>query len=172
MIRHSILDSKEVATSVTLNGNGLPQRTSQAAFDSADSGWLNAGNNLILAKTGSESVTAIKTVAFTLNMVPPAVVKFLCKNGNTVWGQSVYAVGSIPALGNWAPAQAVKLNPDGPYPTWTGTITVPPNTNIQWKCIKRPENANGPVSWQPDPNNEFTSPATGNVTTTGDFNGG
>jgi alpha-glucosidase len=160
------------ATSVTLNGSGLPQLASQAAFDAAASGWFNAGNNLILAKTGSQSVAAAKTMAFTLNIAAPLLVTFVCNNGVTTWGQSVYAVGNIPVLGNWAPGQAVKLSPNGPYPGWTGTNAVPPNTAIQWKCIKRPENADSPVVWQPGSNNAFTSPASGNVTTTGDFNAG
>jgi Starch binding domain/Domain of unknown function (DUF5110) len=161
------------ANSVTLNGASLPQLISQAAFDGANSGWFNAGNNLILAKTGSLDVTAAKTVAFTLAPSPPIPpAKFICNNGATTWGQSVYVVGNIPALGNWAPANGVKLNPDGPYPTWTGTAQVPSSAAIQWKCIKRPENADNPVVWQPDPNNSFTSSASGGVTTTGDFAGG
>jgi hypothetical protein len=159
------------ANSVTLNGNSLPPLTSQAAFDGASSGWFNAGNNLILAKTGSLDVTANKTLVFTLNPAPPPPpVTFVCNNGTTTWGQSVYVVGNIDALGRWNPTQAVKLNPDGPYPTWTGTITaVPANTAIQWKCIKQ---GVGPVVWQPDPNNAFTSPASGSITVTGDFSSG
>jgi len=160
------------ANSVTLNGASLPQLTSQSAFDGASSGWFNAGNDLILAKTGSLDVTAAKTVAFTLAPTPLGpTATFICNNGTTTWGQSVYVVGNIPALGNWAPAQGVELNPNGPYPTWTGIIPVPSNVAIQWKCIKRPENADNPVVWQPDPNNAFTSPASGGVTTTGDFAG-
>lgn len=160
------------ATSVTLNGSGLPQLASQAALDSAGSGWFNAGNNLILAKTGSQSVAAAKTLVFTLNIVAPVQVTFVCNNGATTWGQSVYAVGNIPALGSWAPAQAFKLAPNGPYPSWTGMMAVPPDTSVQWKCIKRPENADTPVVWQPGTNNAFTSPASGSVTTTGDFSTG
>ena len=160
------------ATGVTLNGTALPPVAGQAAFDAAASGWFNAGNSLILAKTGAQSVSAAKTVVFSLNIVAPAAGTFVCNNGVTTWGQSVYVVGNIPALGNWAPAQAVKLNPDGPYPAWTGTVALPPNTAIQWKCIIRPESAASPVVWQPGANNAFTSPATGSVTTTGDFNAG
>ena len=48
---------------------------------------------------------------------------------------------------------------------------MPSNAAIQWKCIKRPENADNPVVWQPDPNNAFTSPVSGGVTTSGDFTG-
>jgi alpha-glucosidase len=135
-------------------------------------GWLNAGNNLILAKTGSQSVTTTKTVTFALNIAAPVVVTFVCNNGVTTWGQSVYVAGSIPALGNWAPGQAVKLSPNGPYPAWTGSLSVPPNTAVQWKCIIRPENADNPVVWQPGSNNAFTSPASGGITVTGDFNTG
>jgi alpha-glucosidase len=158
------------SSGVTLNATALAQQPTQSAFDSADSGWLNAGNNLILAKTGSQGVASPKTLVFALNIVAPAAVTFVCNNGSTVWGQSVYAAGSIPALGNWAPAQAVKLNPNGPYPAWTGTVALPPATAVQWKCIKRPENADSPVVWQTGANNAFTSPATGSLTTTGDFN--
>jgi len=162
------------ASDVTLNGTSLPQLTGQAAFDAAGTGWFNAGNNLILAKTGSLDVTKDKTLVFTLKTADGGTVaeEFVCNNGNTTWGQSVYVVGNIPALGNWAPAQGVKLNPDGPYPTWTGTIPIPANPAIQWKCIMRPESADSPVVWQPGPNNAFTSAASGVGTTSGDFAGG
>ncbi|HXN49697.1 MAG TPA: TIM-barrel domain-containing protein, partial [Bryobacteraceae bacterium] len=165
-----LLAENAQSSGVTLNGTALAQLADQPSFDSADSGWLNAGNNLILAKTGIQAVATAKTLAFALNIVAPAAVTFVCNNGSTVWGQSVYASGSIPALGNWVPGQAVKLSPNGPYPAWTATIAVPPSTAVQWKCIKRPENADSPLVWQPGANNAFTSPATGSLTTTGDFN--
>jgi alpha-amylase len=80
-------------------------------------------------------------------------VKFTCANGTTYMGQSVYVVGSVATLGNWAPASAVKLSPTS-YPTWTGTIQLPANSSIQWKCLKREEAnaANGNV-WQGGSNN-------------------
>ncbi|WP_343066653.1 carbohydrate-binding module family 20 domain-containing protein [Kribbella qitaiheensis] len=84
----------------------------------------------------------------------------------------MYVVGNVPQLGAWSVASAVKLAPTG-YPTWTGTISnLPPNTSVDWKCIKRQE-ANYPATadqWGPDPNLTFTSPATGSGgTTTGGF---
>jgi alpha-glucosidase len=89
--------------------------------------------------------------------------QFICDNGATTWGQSVYVVGSVPGLGNWDPSKAVKLDPTN-YPHWTGTISnLQSNTAIQWKCIKQ---GVGPIIWQPDPNNSFTSPAAGQVGTT------
>lgn len=80
-------------------------------------------------------------------------VKFTCANGTTYMGQSVYVVGSLATLGNWAPASAVKLSPTS-YPTWTGTVQLPANTSIQWKCLKREEaNAANGVVWQGGSNN-------------------
>lgn len=80
-------------------------------------------------------------------------VNFSCANGTTYAGQSVYVIGSVSGLGNWTVANAVKLNPTS-YPTWTGSVQLPANTSIQWKCLKREETnpANGNV-WQGGSNN-------------------
>jgi Starch binding domain/Domain of unknown function (DUF5110)/Glycosyl hydrolases family 31 len=159
------------ASAVTLNGSPLTQHANQAAFDAAASGWYNAGGNLSVAKSASLSVTSPKTFVFTLGQMPVSQ-NFICNNGTTAPGQSVYVVGNVPQLGNWSPASAVKLDPTA-YPTWTGTISnLPPNTAIEWKCIKR-EEANYPATagqWEPGANNTFTTPATGlGGTTTGNF---
>lgn len=91
----------------------------------------------------------------------------------TAPGQSVYAVGSVPAIGNWQAQAAVKLDPNGPYPRWTGTLgNLPASTGVEWKCIKRWETGDtGTVlQWQPGNNNVVKTPATGSAgTTTGNF---
>lgn len=84
----------------------------------------------------------------------------------------MYAVGSAPPLGEWSVASAVRLSPTA-YPTWTGTVgALPPNTHVEWKCVKRQE-ANHPDTadaWQPGPNSSFTTPPTGSGgTTSGGF---
>ncbi|EPX63502.1 Alpha-amylase [Cystobacter fuscus DSM 2262] len=96
-------------------------------------------------------------------------VNFTCNNGQTYMGQSVYVIGNLGALGAWAPASAVKLNPAS-YPTWTGAISLPANTALEWKCLKREESnpANG-VQWQPGDNIKLTTPSSGSVSTTGGF---
>jgi hypothetical protein len=89
---------------------------------------------------------------------------FVCENGLTTWGDSVYVVGNIPLLGEWRPEAATLLSPDGPYPTWTRSIGgLPPGTQIEWKCIKRQESGDPPLvrEWQGGENNRFTTPATG-----------
>lgn len=95
-------------------------------------------------------------------------VRFVCNNGATFWGQSVYAVGNISELGNWKVAVAKKLNPIG-YPKWEGDIQVPANTNIQWKCVKRHEtNTSTGIQWQGGSNTSVNT-GSGNVITSGGF---
>ncbi|MED5526899.1 MAG: carbohydrate-binding module family 20 domain-containing protein [Pseudomonadota bacterium] len=84
-------------------------------------------------------------------------VSFSCNNGTTYQGQSVYVVGDVAALGGWDPAAAVKLSPTS-YPTWTGTINLPSDTAVAWKCLKREEaDPNAGVQWQGGDNNSFNT---------------
>ncbi|WP_225412589.1 carbohydrate-binding module family 20 domain-containing protein [Stigmatella hybrida] len=96
-------------------------------------------------------------------------VTFTCNNGTTVAGQSVYVVGSLSALGTWAPASAIKLTPTS-YPTWAGTVTLPASTAVQWKCLKRNEaDATQGLQWQGGANNALTTPATGTASASASF---
>ncbi|ADE13600.1 glycoside hydrolase family 31 [Nitrosococcus halophilus Nc 4] len=90
-----------------------------------------------------------------LQEAPAQPLHFVCENGHTVPGISVYVVGNVDELGAWEPGKAIKLEPDGPYPTWTGWIpNLPPETPIEWKCIKRQEQGESPqvVQWEPGDN--------------------
>jgi|TARA_B100000745_G_scaffold283850_1_gene218163 hypothetical protein len=83
--------------------------------------------------------------------------EFSCDNAFTYWGQSVYVVGNTPALGNWDPAKAVKLDATN-YPNWSGSVVVENNADIEWKCIKRDEDQPGMgIEWQSGANNFFNS---------------
>jgi alpha-glucosidase len=53
-------------TGVVLNGNSLPKYATLAEFDAANTGWHNAGNNLVVAKSGDMNMTSIKTFEFRL----------------------------------------------------------------------------------------------------------
>ncbi|HYU86751.1 MAG TPA: TIM-barrel domain-containing protein, partial [Kribbellaceae bacterium] len=161
------LVSDTQASAVTLNGSALTQYPTRAAFDAASSGWYNAGGNLVVAKSGSLSTATAKTFGFTTGQAPVSAT-FSCANGTTVSGQSVYAVGSVPQLGEWSVASAVKLEPTS-YPTWTGTVSgLPPNTTVEWKCVKRQEAGYPDTAdaWQPGANTTFSTPATGSAGTT------
>lgn len=99
-------------------------------------------------------------------------VTFTCNNGYTYTGQGVYVVGNQSELSNWSIASASasqKLDPNA-YPSWSGTINLPANTSIEWKCVKREEvNVNSGHEWQSGSNNTLTTPASGSASTSGSF---
>jgi alpha-glucosidase len=163
------------ATSVRLNGIGLTKHNSQAEFDAAESGWYNAGENLILAKSDVMNVYSPQK-KFTVNLEtlsPKTSIYFVCDRGFTRPGQSIYVVGSIPEIGNWDVSSAVKLSPDvyfeyisnppqvhtgpGPYaPLWTGVVSgLPANTAFEWKFVRMSEDGTGQVDYDPGPKHKF-----------------
>lgn len=81
----------------------------------------------------------------------------------THWGQNVFVVGSIPALGDWNPAGAVPLSPAA-YPIWRATAHLPPGTAFEYKYVKK--NPDGTVTWESGPNRGHTTPASGTSTLT------
>ena len=88
---------------------------------------------------------------------PDDTISFTCNNGYTYLGQSVYVVGDISELGNWAPESAVKLDPSN-YPTWTGNITLPTDTDVEWKCMKRDEDdTSAAIEWESGSNNSLNT---------------
>ena len=124
------------------------------------------GNAFTSAASGSGGTT---TGDFAGRTPGGASAQFVCDNGTTQLGQSVYAVGDAPSLGLRDPAKALKLDPTA-YPRWTGTVAnLPPATTIKWKCIKRPENAASPVVSQPSSDSQFTTFTTGDSATIGEL---
>jgi alpha-glucosidase len=166
--------------SVRLNGSLVTEFPNQAAFEGAASGWYNAGPNLIIAKSDAMNVNLAKTFQFQLNSAPLTTsVNFVCDRGFTKPGESVYVVGSIPELGNWDPARAVKLSPNIYYqyiwgppanhngpgrlaPVWTRVVSgLSPNKTFEWKCIRKRDNGTGNIEYEPGPNNVFTNSQSG-----------
>ena len=86
----------------------------------------------------------------------------------TQWGDSVYAVGNVAQLGNWSAAGAVRLSDTSAYPTWKGSIALPADQQLEWKCIVRNESDPAQVkTWQPGGNNSLT--VTAGASTAGSF---
>jgi alpha-glucosidase (family GH31 glycosyl hydrolase) len=176
VVRLSLDNSK--ASAVALNGTPLAERSTEAAFAGATSGWRNAGPNLVEAKSSSLAVTTNKVFEFSLeSAAATSSVSFVCDNGGTRFGESIYVSGDIPALGNSNPTQAVKLEPSiyyeyiwnpppgpgrvGPVaPVWTGVIDeLPPNTTFHWKCLRKREDDTGTP--QVGPSQTFSTAASG-----------
>ena len=75
-------------------------------------------------------------------------------------GQTAYIVGGSPALGNWSPDAAIPLTAVGDG-TWTGTVTLPGSTTIEYKYIRK--DAAGNVTWESDPNRSVTTASGGSM---------
>ncbi|KAJ7673559.1 glucoamylase [Mycena rosella] len=78
----------------------------------------------------------------------------------TIFGENIYLTGSVDALKIWSPDNALLLS-SANYPTWSITVSVPTSTKIEYKYIRK---GKGELKWESDPNNQFTSPASGAVT--------
>jgi len=82
-------------------------------------------------------------------------------NVTTVWGQNVYIVGSIPALGSWNTSSAIALSSQN-YPYWTATLNLPTNTYFEYKYIKI--DGSGNVAWESGSNRSYTTGSSGSIT--------
>jgi alpha-amylase len=82
----------------------------------------------------------------------------------TTWGQNVFVVGSVPALGGWDPAAAVPLS-SAAYPVWRATVALPASATFSYKYLKK--NPDGSVIWESDPNRS-ASTGTGSTLTIND----
>ncbi|GAA3217505.1 carbohydrate-binding module family 20 domain-containing protein [Actinocorallia longicatena] len=69
-------------------------------------------------------------------------------------GQSVYLVGSIPALASWNPVNAIPLTA-GANNTWSATVNLPKNTAVEFKYVKK--DASGNVTWETNANRTVTT---------------
>lgn len=77
----------------------------------------------------------------------------------TSFGQTIKIVGSVAALGNWAPASGVTLSAsqytDSNH-VWVGTVTLAAGSVVSYKYVNVA--ADGTVTWEKDPNRSYTVP--------------
>ena len=76
---------------------------------------------------------------------------------NTVWGENIYIVGSIPELGNWDPDYSTEAMMCPGYPEWFLPVSLPCGTSFEFKFIRK--DASGHVVWESGNNRTFTSAA-------------
>ncbi|APU15654.1 MULTISPECIES: carbohydrate-binding module family 20 domain-containing protein [Actinoalloteichus] len=86
----------------------------------------------------------------------------------TSWGENILVVGDHAGLGAWNPAAAVPLS-SASYPTWTGDVSLPAGTVVQYKYLRK--GANGSVTWESGANRSATVPASGVVRMTDAWRG-
>jgi glucoamylase len=78
----------------------------------------------------------------------------------TTLGENIYITGSVDALKNWSPENALILSAAN-YPTWSITINIPANTKVEYKYIRK---FNGAVTWESDPNRSINTSSGGALT--------
>jgi glucoamylase len=76
--------------------------------------------------------------------------------------ENIYLTGSLDALRNWSPDNALLLSPAN-YPTWSISVDLPASAAVEYKYIRR--DANDAVTWESDPNMIITTPARGTYVT-------
>ncbi|MER7071659.1 carbohydrate-binding module family 20 domain-containing protein [Terrabacter sp. NPDC000476] len=112
------------------------------------------------ATVGANETIALHVAATTGAVTATASVGFGV-NATTSVGQDVYVAGDNAALGAWAPASALKLDP-ATYPVWRRTVALTPGTVVQYKYLRK--DAAGAVTWESGANRSVTVPASGTLT--------
>ena len=79
-------------------------------------------------------------IAGGLCATPYCVPVVFTNTTGTVFGQSVFVLGSVAELGSWQPANAIKMMPgncSGSNCLWSVTIGIPEGVNYEYKFVKR-----------------------------------
>ncbi|KAF5388835.1 hypothetical protein D9757_005602 [Collybiopsis confluens] len=150
-------------------GGGLSEQINKTAgtpLSAVDLTWsyasaltaFGARNGVVLESWGAKGLSlscagqpVLKTVSVTFNV-----------DATTISGENIYLTGSIDALKDWSPENALALS-SANYPIWSVTVTLPGSTDVQYKYIKK--DGSGTVTWESNPNMEITTPANGTYTT-------
>jgi alpha-amylase len=146
---------------------GLPDGTYCDIIHGSVSGGACTGSTVTVSgNVATVTVPADDAVAIDLNSRvsgSTAATYTIDINANvtTTFGQNVYIVGSIPALGSWNTAHAVALSSQN-YPSWTAALSFPPNTYFEYKYIKI--DGSGNVTWESGANRFYTTGSSGSIT--------
>ncbi|MBO4206204.1 carbohydrate-binding module family 20 domain-containing protein [Micromonospora echinofusca] len=120
--------------------------------------WESGSNRVLTTPAGGAYAV---TETFRGDTVPQQVTGSFNATVSTYYGQNVYLVGNIAALGGWNPANGVALSSTD-YPVWRATVTLPANTAVEYKYVKK--NPDGSFTWESGGNRTFISPSTGTHT--------
>ncbi|MFI0895536.1 carbohydrate-binding module family 20 domain-containing protein [Streptomyces sp. NPDC020983] len=140
----------------TVASNG----TFTATVGADDAVALYAGSCAAGAGSGGQSTTGGTTGSTTGGTNPAAGASFAV-NATTTWGQNVYVVGDVPALGGWSTSAALPMSSSA-YPVWKLDVSLPAGTSFQYKYLRK--DGSGNVTWESGANRTATVPASGSVT--------
>ncbi|KAH7914250.1 glycoside hydrolase family 15 protein [Hygrophoropsis aurantiaca] len=155
------------ATYTPSNGGLAEQysRTNGTPVSAVDLTWSYASALTVFARRAGEFPASWGASGLTVSSVcepnsGPTVSVTFNVNATTTYGQNIYLTGSVSALTDWSTTSALAMS-SANYPIWSVTVTLPASSSIQYKYINI---ENGDVTWESDPNNSITTPATGDMT--------
>ncbi|KAF2804608.1 extracellular glucoamylase protein [Mytilinidion resinicola] len=99
--------------------------------------------------TSATGCAAVTSVAVTFNELT-----------TTTFGENVFIVGSVSALGSWKTGSAVALSASmytASNPLWYVTVTFPAGTTFEYKYFKKESDES--IVWESDPNRSYTVPS-------------
>ncbi|KAK3330258.1 glycoside hydrolase superfamily [Apodospora peruviana] len=118
-----------------------------------------AGSNICPALTGTATLTTTSSPTGTASCSVTAAAIIFNELVITAFGDTVKIVGNTSSLGNWNAASGVTLSASqytSSNPLWSGTVSFPPASVIQYKFIKL--SSSGAATWEADPNHTYTVP--------------
>ncbi|WP_261368000.1 carbohydrate binding domain-containing protein [Acrocarpospora catenulata] len=128
----------------------------KAAFNNGAGTWDNNGGADYTIGTGVSRVSGGTVTAGNPCDSTGAVSATFNATATTSWGQNVFVVGNLAALGSWNPANAVPMSATA-YPTWSAAVSLPGNTAVEYKYLKK--NPDGSITWENGANRTFTTPS-------------
>lgn len=156
-------DSNKLATSIpsscfATSIGGSYSAATPASFPTGQTPSGGSGTTTVKPTTTTKTTTATSTTTTATSCATAtniAVTFNVLKT--TTYGDTVKVVGSISALGSWAPASAIALSASSytsSNPLWKGTVTLAAGQTISYKYIV--VSSSGTVTWESDPNRSLT----------------
>ncbi|HVG59614.1 MAG TPA: carbohydrate binding domain-containing protein [Hyalangium sp.] len=157
---NAVTDPSGIAGYNVYRGSSLVGSPTTASY--TDTG-LTAGTTYSYTVKARDNVGNLSAASTALNVTTNSTGATVTFNetASTVWGQNIYVVGSIAALGSWNTGSAIALS-SANYPTWSVAVSLPGSTYVEYKYIKK--DGSGNVIWESGSNRTYTTPASGTAT--------
>ncbi|GAA2524189.1 carbohydrate-binding module family 20 domain-containing protein [Winogradskya humida] len=133
-------------TSITVSGGKATVTIPAGGAVAIDTNAKSAGGSATTAPT------ATATAGPTASSCSSVAVSFAA-DVTTEWGQNVFVLGNQDALNNWGTSGGVALS-SGTYPVWTGAVSLPKNTTVEYKYVKKD---GATVTWESGENRTFNT---------------
>ncbi len=162
---------------VTISGRGFGTTAGTVTFGTTEatiSSWSDTAVEVIVPSVSAGEYTITLTTAsgdsssygdtFEVLTGSQVATRFIVNNASTDYGTNVYLVGNVEELGAWDTDKAIgplfnSTESIASYPSWFYDVSVPANTTIEFKFIKK--DSAGNVVWESGSNHVYTTVSDG-----------